>query len=297
MKLGAHAIAAVLLALSACTSDDEGGVGPIADPPTPVPVQITNSGGATIQNGLCWSPDGAEVIYSANKGLHAVEVASKEVRTIYTDTSDQTRYLEHPSLQPNRQGLLFVRVLTGTTYTHDAYYYSIGAGSINQMTDCLYCVVSRTKWSPTGEEFAYVMGGGVWVENFATGSANAVVPVNSYVTSYCWSPDGSRIAYILDKRAIYTVAKEGGAASLVLDDIDQAWHIGWHPGGHRLAYVCCPDLANHELEAYLVAATGGEPVRYLADFEFDDSSFVFSPDGRYLATRRDGEIWVVPSGL
>ncbi|MCR4407369.1 MAG: S9 family peptidase [Anaerolineae bacterium] len=101
-----------------------------------------------------------------------------------------------------------------------------------------------------------------------------------------WSPDGRRLAYVLDL--------DGGELfDLYLYDLDTGQHINltpdtpdaiqpnfsWSPDGSQLAFIS--DRSGH-FDTYIMPAPGGCPRPVLA-LPYPDEEVRWSPDGRWLA--------------
>ncbi len=111
-----------------------------------------------------------------------------------------------------------------------------------------------------------------------------------------WSPDGREIAFHSLRsgtRGIYVVSADGRSVSRVIDEPSQDRCPDWSPDGTRLVFSS--DKTGSD-ELYIISreADGsewGEP-RQLTTAGFGQPSW--SPDGRLIAFRRGGAIWVMP---
>jgi tricorn protease len=96
-----------------------------------------------------------------------------------------------------------------------------------------------------------------------------------------WSPDGKTIAYTTDVSGEQQIAirpAEGGPER-ILTHFDRGYFYGprWSPGGDRLAF------SDNDHRLWIVATAGGEPQQLAQDPFQEIQSFMWGPDGRWLA--------------
>jgi TolB protein len=108
-----------------------------------------------------------------------------------------------------------------------------------------------------------------------------------------WSPDGSRLAFVVQdddhpEGSIWMANADGSDASLLSGGGAECpvglFHPAWSPDGTQLAVVCYPGGDDHESVAVMDLATTS--IRRLADFTHPDavnSAPTWSPDGRTIA--------------
>lgn len=128
-----------------------------------------------------------------------------------------------------------------------------------------------------------------------------------------WSPDGSRLSYTERSREFFsgklkvldfdaaTGSATGAPQELYTAKRDRggAWvidHVAWSPDGKSLAFT----LQDSDWDkVYLLPSRGGRP-RQITQGDSEDSSPVFSPDGKSLAivsnrgVPEESHIWIVP---
>jgi Tol biopolymer transport system component len=112
-----------------------------------------------------------------------------------------------------------------------------------------------------------------------------------------WSPDGSKIAFLSNSRAIATINPDGTGSVVLESSVPEGTTPSWSPDGTRLAFAINRDdsvncryispICNFEI--YTMNADGSSPIR-LTNNSVDDLSPVWSPDGTKIAftSRRDG---------
>lgn len=133
---------------------------------------------------------------------------------------------------------------------------------------------------------------------------NGVLIANGNVTSFQWSPDSSRLAYVADQNIdlvyeLYTVAPDGSQlvrvsgdmvvnGSLATDASLDTPEYAWSPDGQRLAYIADQDT-NSVGELYTVLANGTSNIRINGNLvaNGDVVGFKWSPDSQRVMYRAD----------
>jgi len=174
-------------------------------------------------------------------------------------------------------------------------------------------VMSTPRWSPNGQT---LMALADWqtIAHYdlylipAAGGAPVELPIDTqlgYCDSPCWSPDGTRIAFVservLNQDEIFIMAATPGAPAIQITQFGsrQLHDLAWSPDGTRIACTVVggdsPDNATYEIKTVsaaggpLISLAGGDPGRAPA----------WSPDGTRIAFSssrgRNSEIYVVPA--
>jgi len=132
------------------------------------------------------------------------------------------------------------------------------------------------RWSSDGRRLAYVLDldGGelfdVYVYDFATNQHINLTPdtPDAILPNFCWSPDGSQIAFISDRSGCFdtyvmpatggpSATLRAGPARLVLSVPHPDWDVHWSPDGRWLAVVM--EAVAQDYWTFIVPVEGGEP--------------------------------------
>jgi TolB protein len=129
-------------------------------------------------------------------------------------------------------------------------------------------------------------------------------PESAAIRDGCWSPDGSKIAYISNPSGdceIYIMDAIPGAQPHQLTHlgIPNLSNCAWSPDGTQIAYMALVSMDPVVWKIYIVPSTGG-PARALIGADSGSStSPAWSPDGSRIAfsSKRsaNSEIYVVPA--
>jgi len=168
-------------------------------------------------------------------------------------------------------------------------------GSDRRLLSDVPASASNLKWSPDGRQLLFVYTTANFEEVLATydfGTQQirelARRTDSRFFDGYCWSPDGSRVAFgTLDfvttpsTSAVYTVSAAGGTPVLLtaVSDGDQPVQA-WSPDGTSIAFLRS-DTDRRE-DIYLVPAAGGSPTKLTAR-PGSYHGVTWSPDGQMLA--------------
>ncbi|MBS0381427.1 MAG: PD40 domain-containing protein [Proteobacteria bacterium] len=150
-----------------------------------------------------------------------------------------------------------------------------------------------------GRTIAFERGFGIWTADTATGKAQAV-PItlagavagpeirhevlHGDFSNLALSPDGKKVAFVAHGNVYAADADKGGDAVRVTRAAGEAYGITWAPDNHRIAYGAFRDGSQH---LYLYDFDSGKETQ-LTSGAGEDTTPMFSPDGKQLAFLRDG---------
>jgi len=163
-------------------------------------------------------------------------------------------------------------------------------------------------WSPGGDRIAYSgeVDGifQIFVRKIGSPAPTQITRQDASCFVPFWSPDGSRIYYIVSRGTqdenLWSSAVAGGAAEKVLDGVD---HAAISPDGKTLAV---DTLQPNKTYLVMLSSPPGAPPRPLPQSSISafrsaipaGSSMQFTKDGRYLGLLTSGnqkaELWKVP---
>jgi hypothetical protein len=152
---------------------------------------------------------------------------------------------------------------------------------------------TRARLAPGALRLASIVDGSLHV---TTDGSSQPIASGQWTGGISWSPDATRLAYVLvdsDATAQLWVWDAASGAHLLLFG-EQLAHLGapaWSPGGESLAFAVYPTGSATGGDVWLARADGSQS-RPLAHTIGDESAPRWSPNGRFLAFRLDGDVWI-----
>jgi WD40 repeat protein len=175
-------------------------------------------------------------------------------------------------------------------------------------------LASLPRWSPNGDVLAVVTLGAVYpprgpsVALVEPESGFDPIPISTHVFGWTirglsWSPDGTRIAYILmsgdrlPSSKILTVDVSGLPPDTLFSDDSRVTGLDWSPDGQQIVFSC--DMAG-TYDLWLLPIEGGKPTQITED-PSKETQPRWSPDGDAIVFVSDragnSDLWkVAPSG-
>ncbi|HKJ01178.1 MAG TPA: DPP IV N-terminal domain-containing protein, partial [Longimicrobiales bacterium] len=140
--------------------------------------------------------------------------------------------------------------------------------------------------SPDGSEIAFVSAGEIWVVPATGGAAHLLVSHEADESRPLYSPDGTRLAFVSNRDGdddIYVLTlATGDVLRLTYGDSGEELDA-WSPDGTWIYFADGRGDPGGHPDIWRVAASGGTPLRVLADRYAPEFHAAVSPDGRTLA--------------
>lgn len=214
----------------------------------------------------CWSPDGEHIAFTSNR------TGTYEIYTMKTDGTD-VRRLTHqgvdakePAWSPDGTQILF----TGYSRSQPEFHlYLMNSDGTNVHQIVLIQRESKeARWSPDGQTIAfsatrYNLDWGIHILDVR--QDQLIRLTGSGATQPAWSPDGSRMAYILERPyapldLMVQNITERSDIRAISSDRDKVQHPTWSPDGQYLLYAQTPDRRDPNWQLQIVDVARNQPV-------------------------------------
>jgi Tol biopolymer transport system component len=225
-----------------------------------------------------FSPDGTRIAYTAGGHLYMLD-------------DPQTPLIEADwvSWSPDGERLVVER-------GGDLWFYEIGSGALQQLTDTPAVQENDPDWSSDGDKIAYGLNtpwpGKLMVYSISAGQHVEVfenVELTGEVRRPHWSPDGSRVLADLEGLVSSAVARVQGPIATIIEypsgspspipgSVGQ-WphHARWHPSG---LWLMLATISQGQFYSILgVRVTDGETVELRYNGNFGIATLDWAPSG------------------
>jgi len=124
-----------------------------------------------------------------------------------------------------------------------------------------------------------------------------ITPSGSDIESYGWAPDGSRIAYLDSRGALWLVRPDGTGRELLAagSPLRGTWTLSWSPDGNAIAVLARdsgtpPTNSSSKFSIQLIPTDGGAPRRLPSG---NALGVDWTPRGDEIAYTDSGQQWVI----
>ena len=243
-----------------------------------------------------FSPDGKTVLFTVTSFDLAKGKSNTDIHVVERDGSGHRQLTRNPASDgspawlPDGESFVFVSTREDGA---QLWRMSVGGGEPERLTS-ISTGVSNPKLSPDGTKVAFVSS--VFPEHGADDEANVAAiearddnPIVAHVadellyrhwTSY---DDGRRSHVYVTPGDFHSPAFGAGAHG-----------FAWSPDGKEICFVSNRDAPSARSwttnkDLFVVPASGGKPLNLTDANEAYDGDPIYSPDGRYIAFRRQNE--------
>ncbi len=210
-----------------------------------------------------WSPDGQWIAYTVEGSVAGPYVQSARWIQVVNVETGQVRDLKpdpkasafSPVWSPLGDRLAFI--VRGPRDTgpsgmpdnddrgpqfavSDVWIWTMATGEMQPLTDGELVDPRRLAWSPTSEQIAVwsrfgssFQRGRITLLDAGTGAITRVTAGTHDVSPPAWSPDGTRLAFVVDERGVRIIESDGGMETYW----SEGWlsrYISWAPSGDAL---------------------------------------------------------------
>ena len=261
-----------------------------------------------------WSPDGEQIVYTAQRELWVVETDGSDSRMLAHDI-EPGDWSPDRAWSPDGERIVYtvaVRDSSGNRVSEELWVVGVDGSGARRLTDDFGY---RWKWSLDGKDIAYEsrtweygkwLGTGLWVAGADGSGARRLTSDVAKSWKWRWSPGGERIAYEVKVRdssrvvigtELWVAGADGSGPHQLTDNI---YHLDWEwsSDGERIAYTATmPDYSG---KLWVVEVDGSGPRRltdsvYGLDWEWLSDGeritygfYVVGSSGRVVS-----DLWVV----
>jgi Tol biopolymer transport system component len=222
------------------------------------------------------APDGALIAFDLVNSIWTVPAGGGEARRLTDDLGEATL----PHFAPDGGALVFQSYRDGN---YHLWTIGVNGTGLRRLTSGPFDH-REPRFAPDGRSIAFSSdrGGGsygIYRYDLATGAVDPLIDIPAEQAWPAWSPDGARVAYTVDDKAIDVLDLGTGAVTRVVSTTDSTlFGPSFSPDGRSLAYVRLTG-ARAELMVDEVALTSGEDVFAFSPSWLSGGELLYVADG------------------
>jgi Tol biopolymer transport system component len=243
-----------------------------------------------------WSPDGSEFAYlsrhTGTADIWVMPVNGGPARQLTKDLRDDTQ----PVWSPDGRWVAFLSTRVQQT---DLWVAPSTGGDAIRVTDDA-AEESRLQWVGPGTRLGFQTSsasGTLWALDADAGTERQVTPDSIRVGGFRVSPDGSQVAYVVERGGgvtdLQVVPLAGGPPRVLVAGSHENRLGEWSPDGQTILYE---SNRGGNVDLWTVSAAGGAPTQ-LTKWPTYETSPAWTTDGSGISScRRDAtlrDIWLV----
>jgi len=189
-----------------------------------------------------WSPDGSQLVVSADRGsnLYVVAADGSTIRALTHNTG--FAITQTPTWSPDGSQIAYIG---NAAQNYDVFLINPDGSNVRRLTQT-NGIYRDLAWSPDGSRIAYASGADFFNVRIYTMRADGSAPIQvssggGSDSAPAWSPDGSRIAYQNDFQfgppEIFVVNSDGSKQTRLTSNFASDRRPSWSPDGGKIAFA------------------------------------------------------------
>ncbi|MGH9945459.1 MAG: hypothetical protein ACRD9R_24155 [Pyrinomonadaceae bacterium] len=214
-----------------------------------------------------WSPDGSQLVVSADRGrnLYVVAADASSLRALTHNVG--FAITQTPTWSPDGSRIAYIG---NAAQNYDVFLINPDGSGTRRLTQT-NGIYRDLAWSPDGSRIAYASGADFFHVHIHTMRADGGLPTQVSAgagsdSAPSWSPDGRAIAYQSDFQfgppEIFTVNADGANQTRLTNVFASDSHPSWSPDGEKIAFASNRDsVGGGSYALYVMNRDGSNPER------------------------------------